>query len=195
MNGTSLAIAVVFLVSSEAAQSWTQRDMPPANLSQFAPLSVSRVSTFGENLIEHGVHCGLVKLPYFGVFDHLAYSVEGDTVILFGQVVNPNLKADAADVVWTIEGVNRVINRIRFLPHSPADNRIRLAVFSAIYSHPSIRHYAFVGAGGAIHIVVEGGAVSLEGEVSSDAVARLAVERTQTVPGVAAVANHLTIGR
>jgi hyperosmotically inducible protein len=186
MNGTGSAIAVVFLVSSAAAQ---------ANLSQFAPLSVSRVSTFGENLIEHGVHCGLLKLPFFGVFDHLAYSVEGDTVVLFGQVMNPNLIADAADVAWTVPGVNRVVNRIRFLPDSPSDNRIRLAIFSAIYSHPSMRHYAFLGAGGAIHIVVEGGAVSLEGEVSSAEVARLACERASTVRGVAKIASHLTIGR
>jgi hyperosmotically inducible protein len=186
MSGTSSAIAAVLLVSSAAAQ---------ANLSQFAPLSVSRVSTFGENPIEHGVHSGLLKLPYFGVFDHLAYTVEGDTVILFGQVMNPNLIADAADVAWTVPGVNRVVNRIRFLPDSPVDNRIRLAIFSAIYSHPSLRHYGFLAGGGAIHIVVEGGAVSLEGEVSSNEVVRLACERASTVPGVAKIASHLTIGR
>ena len=34
------------------------------------------------------VHKELVTLPYFGVFDNLAYKVEGDTVTLYGQVRN-----------------------------------------------------------------------------------------------------------
>ncbi len=37
----------------------------------------------------------LVMLPWYSVFDNLAYQVEGDKVILYGQVTRPTLKSDA----------------------------------------------------------------------------------------------------
>ena len=46
------------------------------------------------NLIQEVRH-QLVLLPYYSVFDNLAFRVEGDTVILEGQVVRPTLKSDA----------------------------------------------------------------------------------------------------
>ena len=53
----------------------------------------------------------LVMLPYYSVFDNLAYKVDGNTVTLLGQVSRPSLKSDAENVVKKIEGVDRVINR------------------------------------------------------------------------------------
>ncbi len=61
----------------------------------------------------------LVMLPYYGVFDNLAYRVDGAKVTLFGQVVKPTLKSDAENVVKKIEGVERVDNEIEVLPLSP----------------------------------------------------------------------------
>src|SRR5437867_6540617 len=69
----------------------------------------------------------LVMLPYYGVFDNLAYRVDGSTVTLMGQVTRPTLKSDAENVVKSIEGVERVNNKIEVLPLSPNDDRIRLA--------------------------------------------------------------------
>src|SRR5437899_224642 len=63
----------------------------------------------------------LVMLPYYGVFDNLAYRVDGGTVTLFGQVTRPTLKSDAEKAVKSIEGVERVINNIEVLPLSPDD--------------------------------------------------------------------------
>ena len=40
----------------------------------------------------------LVMLPYYSVFDDLAYKVDGDTVTLFGAVTRPTLKSDAENV-------------------------------------------------------------------------------------------------
>ena len=37
----------------------------------------------------------LVMLPYLGVFDNLAYRIDGNVVTLVGQVTRPTLKADA----------------------------------------------------------------------------------------------------
>src|SRR6266849_5801752 len=68
------------------------------------------------------VHKELVTLPYYGVFDNLAYKVEGDTVTLYGQVRNPVTRHDAERRVARIEGVDHVINQIEVLPVSGFDD-------------------------------------------------------------------------
>src|SRR6202049_186368 len=84
--------------------------------------------------LEKEVRHELVMLPYYGVFDNLAYRVDGYKVPLFGQVTRPTLKTDAGRVVKAIEGVEGVNNQIQVLPLSPNDDRIRRAAFNAIYS-------------------------------------------------------------
>src|SRR5688500_11361370 len=64
----------------------------------------------------------LVRLPYYGVFDNLAYKVEAGTVTLFGQVVRPSTRKDAEKRVARIEGVERVVNQIEVLPLSSFDD-------------------------------------------------------------------------
>src|SRR4051794_25662689 len=61
----------------------------------------------------------LLMLPYYGIFDNLAYRVDGNTVTLFGEVTRPTLKSDAENVVKRLEGVDRVVNNIEVLPLSP----------------------------------------------------------------------------
>jgi hypothetical protein len=188
-------LAMTILATTCAAEDCPRSAAPslPA-LSQYAPIDISRLSRFGENTLENEVHSALFALPFYGVFDHLAFSVDGETVVLRGQVLHPVLRGDAANVVATIRGVCRVVNLITFLPDSPADNHIRLAIDSAIYADPSMSRYASVGGGGAVHIVVQGGKVSLEGEVASNADTRRAVELASTVPGVMSLTNHMTTG-
>jgi osmotically-inducible protein OsmY len=50
-----------------------------------------------------------------------------------------------------------------------------------------------VGSGGAIHILLKGGKVWLEGEVGSNVDSARALSLAR-VPGVVAVTNHLTVG-
>src|ERR1700689_945863 len=76
----------------------------------------------------------LVMLPYYGVFDNLTYRVDGTKVTLFGQVTRPTLKDEAQRVVKKIEGVELVENQIEVLPLSPNDDRIRRAVYQAVFS-------------------------------------------------------------
>src|SRR6266436_7311369 len=106
----------------------------------------------------------LVMLPWYSVFDNLAYQVEGDKVILYGQVVRPTLKSDAEAAVKSIEGVSSVVNNIEVLPLSPMDDQLRRAVFRAIYGENGLSRYA-VQAVPSIHIIVKNGNVTLEGVV------------------------------
>src|SRR5438132_1114266 len=78
----------------------------------------------------------LVTLPYYGVFDNLAYKYEDGVVTLYGQVVRPTTKSDAAHSVARVPGVDQVVNRIEVLPLSPFDDQIRRATYRAIYRQP-----------------------------------------------------------
>ncbi|HLN02768.1 MAG TPA: BON domain-containing protein [Bryobacteraceae bacterium] len=134
----------------------------------------------------------LVMLPYYGVFDNLAYKVEGDTVTLMGHVTRPTLKSDAENVVKRIEGVEHVKNEIEVLPPSPNDERIRRAVFRAVYGNPTLERYA-LQAVPPIHIIVKNGNVTLVGVVASEADKNMAGLKANGVPGVFAVTNNLQV--
>src|SRR5713101_8091411 len=125
----------------------------------------------------------LLMLPYLGVFDNLAYKVDGYNVTLLGQVTRPTLKSDAGNVVKRIEGVEKVDNQIQVLPLSPMDDRIRLAEYRAIYGQAGLDRYA-LQAVPHIHIIVDNGKVTLEGVVATQADKDMANVRANTVSGV-----------
>ncbi len=131
-------------------------------------------------------------LPYHGVFDNLAFRVEGDKVTLIGEVTKPTLKSAAENVVRRIEGVESVDNQIEVLPLSPNDDRIRLAVYRAIYHHSSLSQYAMRSVP-PIHIVVKNGNVRLEGVVGTEMDKRLAGARASGVSRVFSVVNNLRV--
>jgi hyperosmotically inducible periplasmic protein len=145
-----------------------------------------------EERITREVRHELLMLPYFGVFDYIAYKVDGGTVTLLGQVVRPSLKSDAENVVKRIEGVNRVENQIEVLPPSPQDDRLRMALFHAIYGYPALQRYE-LGVLKPIRIVVKSGRVTLEGVVDSEADKNIANVRANSVPGIFSVTNNLQV--
>lgn len=134
----------------------------------------------------------LVMLPFYSVFDNLEFKIEGEKVILMGQVVRPSLKSDAEASVKKIEGVRGVINRMEVLPLSPNDDRIRRAVFRAIYSEPALERYG-LPAVPSIHIIVKNGHVTLEGVTANQTDKNIAKIRANGVPGVFSVTNHLRV--
>lgn len=134
----------------------------------------------------------IVMLPQFGVFDNIAFKVDGYDVILIGQVTQPSLKSDAERVVQKIEGVERVENQIRVLPTSFNDDRLRRDVFRAIYRFGPLQRYG-VGSNRPIHIIVDGGHVTLEGAVDRQADKNMAGMRANQVEGVFSVDNNLAV--
>ena len=132
----------------------------------------------------------LVTLPYYGVFDNLAYRVDGSRVTLFGQVRDPVLKDNAGKAVKSIEGVSAVDNQIEVLPLSPMDDQTRIAVYRAIYSKPALQRYQ-MGAVPPIHIIVKNGNVTLEGIVANEMDKTVAGMAANGVGGVFKVNNNL----
>ena len=156
--------------------------------TQNAPLSQK-----GIDRIVKEVHHELVMLPFYGVFDNLAYKVSPDgTVTLLGQVSRPTLKSDAENVVKRIEGVERVDNQLKVLPASPNDDRIRRAVYNAIYRNDVLSQYA-LRAVPPIHIIVENGNVTLEGVVARQMDKQVAEMQAKSVPGVFSVNDNLKV--
>lgn len=157
--------------------------------------STSAQTLSGQELsnIAHEVRHQLVLLPWYSIFDNLAFKVDPDgTVTLMGQVVRPVLKDDAARAVKKVPGVTRVQNEIEVLPVSPDDDRIRQAEFRAIYGDPSLSRYA-QGAVPPIHIIVKNGHVTLEGVVATQMDKQVAYLRANAVPGVFSVTNNLRV--
>ena len=144
--------------------------------------------------IQKEVRHELLMLPYLGVFDNLAYKVDGYNVTLLGQVTRPTLKSDAENVVKKIEGVEKVDNQIEVLPPSPMDDQLRRRLYRAIYGFASLQRYS-LGVQQPIRIIVKNGHVSLEGVVDNEADKNTAGIRAKSVSGVFSVDNNLQVSK
>ncbi|MGA2100556.1 MAG: BON domain-containing protein [Candidatus Sulfotelmatobacter sp.] len=170
-------VCLLCFISLSAVAQDAQRDQPPAK---------------SQDRIIREVRHELLMLPYFGVFDYIAYKVDGGTVALLGQVVRPSLKSDAESAVKRIEGVDRVDNQIEVLPPSSMDDRIRIRLFHAIYGYSALEKYS-LGVQKPIRIIVKGGRVTLEGVVDSDGDKNMVGIRANSVSGIFSVTNNLQV--
>jgi hyperosmotically inducible protein len=145
-----------------------------------------------EERIERSIRKELLTMPFLTIFDNLSYRVDGNTVHLYGQVIRPTLKSDAANRVARLEGITHVNNQIEILPLSPFDDRLRLAVARAVYGQPALNRYA-LGANPSIRIIVKNGNVTLEGVVNDTGARNIANLQANGVSGVFSVTNNLRV--
>jgi hyperosmotically inducible periplasmic protein len=160
--------------------------------AQNQPAQRDQPSARSQERITKEVRHELLMLPYFGVFDNIAFKVEDYKVTLLGQVVRPSLKSDAEGAVKHIEGVESVDNQIEVLPTSPMDDRIRIRLYRAIYGYAPLQKYA-LGVQKPIRIIVKNGRVSLEGVVDNEGDKNFAGIRANGVSGVFGVTNNLQV--
>jgi hyperosmotically inducible protein len=172
-----LMVVVITIFTLATLASAQDRDQPSAR---------------AQERITKEVRHELLMLPYFSVFDNIAYKVDGTTVTLLGQVVRPSLKSDAGNVVKHIEGVEKVDNQIEVLPLSPMDDGLRRRLYRSIYGYPALEKYA-MGVQKPIRIIVKNGHVTLEGVVDNDADKNFAGVRANVVPGIFSVTNNLQV--
>lgn len=154
--------------------------------------TVALAQSEGEPQLSRKVRKELVTLPYYGVFDNLAYSVNGGVVTLYGDVVRASTRSDAAGRVKGLAGVTRVVNNINVLPLSRFDDDIRRATFRSIANMGGLHRY-LRGTNPSLHIVVNRGHVSLEGVVSGSGDRNLAYIAANRVPGVFSVRNNIRV--
>jgi osmotically-inducible protein OsmY len=129
---------------------------------------------------------GYAKLT---IFDDINATVENGMVALTGKVTMPYKKDDLEKRIAKIDGVRSVRNDIGVLPVSQFDDELRYRVSRAIYGNPTFWNYAAM-ANPPIHIIVEGGHVTLAGVVNSN-VERMLARSLATGLGELSVTNAL----
>jgi hyperosmotically inducible protein len=142
---------------------------------------------------QEAVRHELAMMSRYTAFDDISFRLDGDTVILTGEVHTPIVKSDAKDAVRHVEGVSKVINNIEVLPLSPNDDRVRLAVYRAIYGAPTLSARYAQLAYPPIHIIVKNGHVRLEGFVANQMDRNIAGIRANGVFGAFTVQNDLKV--
>ena len=148
--------------------------------------------------------------PGYGVFDWIAFSLNGSEVTLYGLASRPSVRETCERRVRAVDGITSVLNEIELLPSSSLDIGVRNLVHDKLFTHPRLRKYdprdAFRTTTGRtlaseyglqqtvkypIHILVENGVVTLEGHVQSVQEREIAGEQAQRTVGVREVRNHL----
>jgi hyperosmotically inducible protein len=193
---STLAVLAVLWQVSSAQTAAGQTSAGPTSSSTQASMPAQGSGTLSQSGIDRivkEVHHELVLLPFYGVFDNLAYRVSPDgTVTLMGQVVRATVKSDAENAVKKIEGVERVDNQIQVLPTSIMDDQIRRSVYRAIYGNTELNTYA-LRAVPPIHIIVNNGNVTLEGVVARQMDKQIAEMQAKSVPNVFGVTDNLRV--
>jgi hyperosmotically inducible protein len=159
-----------------------------------SPILAQKPSERGAARLIREIRHEVITLPYYDVFDWVTFQLDGYKVTLNGFVSRPTLKSDIERVVKGIEGVEGVTNKIEVLPLSPNDDRLRVAVYRAVYGHTALQRYG-MRAQQPIHIIVKNGNVTLEGVIGTESEKNIAGIQARSVPGVFDVKNNLTVER
>jgi len=182
-------------------------------LTAIGVVSSAAAQTFAPQETVRSVRRRLERLPYYGVFDYVAFGVDRGVVTLVGYSYDGRLRKDAEMAVKRASGVDEVADKIEVLPASPNDDRIRWATYYRIYTDDFLSRYApggpfevrqelrdarhFPGMEPVgtypIHIIVKNGRTMLLGVVDSASDRTLAEVRAREVSGVFAVDNGLVV--
>lgn len=162
-----------------------------ASLIFAAPTPQGQPASQTGNLQEAIINA-LLSLPHYGVFDNLAFEMDGTNVTLLGQALLPITKSEAGKRVAKIPGIGKVTNKIEVLPVSMSDDSVRMTVYRNLFGTTGLYRYA-MGAVPSIHIIVKGGHVTLEGLVSTKDDSQRAEMAVKGIAGVFSIKNNLKI--
>jgi hyperosmotically inducible protein len=176
-------LLIAFLVSASVTGYAAQQLRAPATRD------IHRIEVLKEE-IRHQ----LLSMPYYSVFDWIEGEVKLDgTVMLRGEVTRPTIKDDAAERVKRLESVTKLNNEIEVLPLSPNDDRLRIALYRAIFNFDSPLFRYATQSVPPIHIIVKNGNVTLKGIVADQGDSQLAEIKARGVSGAFDVKNELQI--
>lgn len=129
----------------------------------------------------------IVTYYAYTIFDNITLEVQGDRLIVNGQVTQPYKKEDIGNFLAHVKGVAELDNNLEVLPASQYDDSLRLAIARAIYNDPVFVQYGNQALP-PIHIIVKNGNVTLEGVVAN----QIDRARAQTDAQFAATYFNLT---
>jgi hyperosmotically inducible periplasmic protein len=148
--------------------------------------------SYADTPVEKAVQKKILRMTDYGVFDHISFKVNGDTVTLEGKVANARNKKDATAYVEDVPGITRVINNIEILPPSNFDESIRRDLYRSISNYGGLSRYLWT-VNPSVRLVVDRGHVSLEGFVANKGDYSSMYIVARGVSGVFSVKNNLVI--
>lgn len=162
-------------------------------LSFTAANAQSFVNKSDNRSIDEQVARKIKNLSNYDVFDYIESQVEGSTVILTGKVHSIGTKSEAAAEMKHISGIDRVVNNIEQLPASTFDDQIRRAALREFTQRGPSQYFGFRSPD--VHIVVEGGRMTLEGYVSRQSDKDMLNVLANGISGVFEVTNNIVVGK
>jgi len=152
----------------------------------------AQVQNTSDAAIDKKVGKEIRMLPYYDLFDHITYKVEGGIVTLYGKTASLGTRKSAERVVKRIPGVVEVVNNIEDLPPSSFDAGIRRKVVREFENSAGVLPY-IAGINPQVRIIGENGRISLEGSVPNKGVSNLMYLLANRVPGTFKVTNNLVV--
>ena len=147
-------------------------------------------SRASDEAIAEEISIALDVFFYHDVFDWVTATVDDGAVDLLGSVYVPWHREAIVDRVARVPGVTSIQDHIAL--QSVGGDPLRAEAFRAIYGHLAFNEWIALGRA-PIHIVVEAGKVTLEGEVRSLVEKRLAESLVRTETSTFGVTNHLRV--
>ena len=144
----------------------------------------------GDKQIAMDVARELRTYANYSVFDHVEIGVQDGVVTLKGKVTMGFKAEEMEKKAAEAPGVKEVVNRIEVLPASMNDDQLRRMLADAIYRDPTFTGYS-LQTDPPIHIIVEGGRVTLTGVVRNELESRKAESIARGIFGVLSVENRL----
>lgn len=144
------------------------------------------------------------------IYDWVNFIIKDRQVTLTGTVTTRTLKRGIGRAIRKLEAVDSVVNDLELFSSSGDDIGIRINAYWRIYGHPEIRRLASPQSEfrqrlrrsptdtqrvllNPIHIVVEDGHLTLEGELEQQREKWVAEEQAYAVLGVRSVTNNIVV--
>ncbi len=148
--------------------------------------------TVSDQQIAQDVKSSIRRHTFYTVFDWITLQVSGGNVILGGWVHQPWMKAIFVKQAERTVGVKAVKDEIVALPLSYYDDEIRYRIAGLIYNDPTFEDHMY-DQDPPIHIIVDGGKVTLEGIVDNDRERSVAASIVNIRADIAQMENNLVI--
>jgi hyperosmotically inducible periplasmic protein len=152
------------------------------------------LQSIGDEQIRDHVTENIRHYVFFTIFDDVSVDVQEGVVTLTGAVTMLFKAFEFAQVVSRVSGVQRIRNNILRLPESDVDTRLRYILGRRLYSDPIFWSYA-IQPNPPIHILVNGGRVTLVGTVHSEGERRAAEMIVRETSDVLSCENDLRVDR
>jgi osmotically-inducible protein OsmY len=133
------------------------------------------------------------SFPRYDIFEWIDGTVQDGVVTLSGWSREPWRKEQYASRIASLPGVVAVRNDIEVLPVSIHDEQLRQRAARLVYGNPALQRLG-LGVNPPIHIVVNGGRVTLKGVVGSPLERMVAGSAVRGGTLAFQVRNDLTIG-